>query len=190
MSQKPLYNDAWQASVLLRGKIPPSFSSFDGVTARMFPLKADLRQLQHFCQTYYNIGPSDVAQFRPVFPYIQLMIIHYAKMRPEGSREWISQNEIAFVIPLEWRREENGQSVFVDWVYATPFIFVDDDISLMFGREVYGWPKIAAKIEKELEPWVLHPRAPTQLMTVSTAGYFSPSVRKPEKLEKLLDITL
>jgi hypothetical protein len=27
-------------------------------------------------------------------------------------------------------------------------------------------------------------------MTVSTAGYFSPSVRKPEKLERLLDITL
>ncbi len=190
MGAKPLYNDGWQASVLMKETTPSSVSSFKGVTSRVFPLKADLRCLQNLCDKYYNFVPPSVAQFRPVFPYVQLSIIHYAKMTPGGSSEGISQNEIAFVIPVEWRREENGRSVFVDWASLIPFIFVDDDISLMFGREVYGWPKIIAQVEKDLDPWIIHPRAPTELMTASTAGYFSTSTRSPEKLKQLLEITL
>jgi hypothetical protein len=96
MSTKPQYNTA-RGEVKLEGMAP-----FEGVTARVFPLKADIHCLSDFCKRYYNIVPDDIADFRPAVPYIFLAVLHYGKMEFPQLGRWISQNEIAFIIPLEW----------------------------------------------------------------------------------------
>lgn len=141
---------------------------FQGVTTRVFPLKAHFNQLSLFCSNYLNLAP-DVAVFRPALPMVFLGMINYGKMEPEAfSAGWVAQNEVFFGIPLEWYRVENGRLIFHDWAVVCPFIFVDSDASLLTGREVFGWPKVKAWLDPRIHTWTHHPRSRRTLLTLST----------------------
>src|SRR5262249_4711324 len=144
---------------------------FQGVTARVFPLKADFRKLQDLCDTQLNTrqGNNPDNEFKPISSYVFLMVIHYDKMfstaQPDHDffskkgRPWVSQNEVAFFLPMEWCRRENGRMSFNDWAFFAPYIFVDSDVSLAAGREVYGWQKLPAWFTAgpDSDPWVNDP---------------------------------
>ena len=141
---------------------------FQGVTARVFPIKANMSRLSTFCEHYLNNElPASIAYFRPYMPFVYLMVLNYGRMADQ-TFGYVSQREVAFTVPLEWYREENGKLVFQDWACVTPFIFVDDDISLGIGREVYGWPKVRASVDAEINTWASHPRSADRLMTIKT----------------------
>ena len=72
-----------------------------------------------------------------------------------------------FCIPTEWYRVEKGKWVFHDWAMLTPFIFVDDDLSLNMGRTVAGWPKTYASMTPTLSAWMKDPLAPVSEATAS-----------------------
>ena len=55
-----------------------------------------------------------------------------------GNYGWLAQREILFNIPLEWYVVKDGKWVFKDWASFSPFIYVDDDMSMTVGRMVYG----------------------------------------------------
>ena len=157
---------------------------FHGVTARVFPLKANLQSLQRLCDEYFNTrqGNDPVAEFRPVAPYVFLVVIRYEKMLPKeppqenlfgakGYTPWVSQNELAFFFPIEWRRKENGRMVFHNWANFSPYVFVDSDLSLISGREVYGWQKHPAWFTAgpDSDPWLASPvQRTTRLVTIRT----------------------
>src|SRR5262249_11632025 len=90
----------------------------------------------------------------------------------------------------------NGQTRFNDWAYVTPFIFVDSDYSLTLGREVYGWPKLAAVFSGESGLWRSQLQVSSNQMAVYTADlpwtYVHIRAARPrgerDRLTKLLDI--
>lgn len=164
----PKFNTARQAAALTQELKPPA--RFEGVTARVFPLKANMARLRAFCDAYLNMNiPKTVVHFQPALPYVYLAALNYGKMSAEvANLGWVSQHEIAFLVPLERSREENGRLVFQDWATVAPFIFVDDDWSLSTGREVYGWPKVKAWLTPETNRWMTTPLAEEDLLTLST----------------------
>lgn len=186
---KPKYNTRQGGAVTFDKSQSLSNFEFQGVTARVFPLKADMAKLSNFCRRYLNT-PKKIVEFRPALPYVYLAVLHYGKMSAPQARAWVSQNEMTFIIPLERYQQENDQMIPVDWAYVNPFIFVDDDISLTLGREVYGWPKVPARIEQDPDSWLARPRGPTQMMTLSTPGFLSVSLRQKEQPKRLLEISL
>jgi len=121
-----------------------------GVVAQVYPLRADLVRLQEFCDAYLNfIGEEDrpPVYFRAALPCVLLGILNYPRMAFTGhNMGWLSQHEIVFDVPLEWYAVENERLVFKDWALFTPFIYVDNPLSIEGGREVYGWPKSAAQL--------------------------------------------
>src|SRR5260221_10070705 len=144
--QKPRYIDP--CGDPRKGALPvrPPFL-MNGVTSRVFPLKANMARLTQFCDQYVNMDiPQDVVHFRPAVPYVYLMVLDYGSMSPASVQAqnvgWVAQHEVAFAVPLERWREEKGKLVFKGWACVCPFIFVDDEMSLTTGREVYGWPKV------------------------------------------------
>ncbi len=148
-------------------QLAPPFN-FEGVTMRTFPLRARLPKLAKFIDSYLNMLPDEVGYFRPFIPYVYLMIINYGKMAVEAANMgWISQNEIAFSIPLEWYKRVNGVLKFHDFAYVSPFIYVDNDLSMTTGREVYGWPKSLVSLTAETSTWMENPRRSSRLATVS-----------------------
>lgn len=159
----PLYNSA--NFNLLSGS-PPFV--FPGVSLRMFPLKADIYALRTFCSQLVNVAPPEVAEFEPFTPFVFLTVLHYGQMSTLAANlGWVSQHEITFSVPLMQFRRRGGRRRFVRWVSLTPFIFVDNELSLLGGREVYGWPKQLATLTGGVEQWMDDPTGPQTLMSLS-----------------------
>jgi hypothetical protein len=147
--------------------LKPPFS-ITNLSCRLFPLRANLSSVQSFCDNYVNILPGEIGHFRPCSPYLFLMMLDYGSLALEATNlGWFSQHEIMFCIPTEWYRIEKGKWVFQDWAMLTPFIFVDDDLSLNMGRTVAGWPKTYASMTPTLSAWMRDPLAPVSEATAS-----------------------
>jgi len=145
---------------------------FREVTARVFPLKANIARLAEFCAQYLNMDiPDEIVHFTPALPYVYFMALNYGGMSATSVHAqrlgWVSQHEAFFLVPLARWRREHGKLVFQGWTSVTPFIYVDDPLSAATGREVYGWPKAQAWIEADRPAWTTHPRAPTRLYTMA-----------------------
>lgn len=140
-------------------QLTPPFE-FDGVMMRVFPLRANMEQVQSFIDAYLNVAPKELAHFQTFLPYVYLMIINYGKMSVNAANlGWISQNEVAFSVPLLWYKWIGGRLVFHDFAYVSPFIFVDNDLSMTTGREVYGWPKSRVSVDTFASAWMTNPEA-------------------------------
>jgi hypothetical protein len=142
------------------------------VHTRLFPLRASLDALQKLCNGYLNIVPPEVGRFRAVVPYVYLMALDYGKLSGLVSNlGWFAQHEFFFCTPVEWYKVIDGKWVFHDWAVLTPFIYVDDNISAPLGREVFGWPKIVARVVPATSPWLRDPVAAESVLRVETSVF-------------------
>ena len=85
---------------------------------------------------------------------------------------WISQREIAFSLPLRWVQKESagGGLEFRAWAFNSPFIFVDNELSMSTGREVYGWPKTLVTLDPSVSDWVQDPPGARRVFKVTKKG--------------------
>lgn len=159
------YNIARGAASSLQMAPPFSFSD---VTMSVFPLRASLSRLNTFCDSYLNQAPH-LVQFKPFIPFVYLIILDYGRMSLQAANMgWVSQREVAFGIPLRWLHSTPGGAEFHDWAFTSPFIFVDNEMSMSTGREVYGWPKLLAKLDPSVSEWVRDPHGARRVFQVST----------------------
>lgn len=151
------YNESGGNQIFGKMPLKPPFE-FDDVRVMVFPLRANISKLNDFCHSYLDLWNDQDMVFRPAAPYVFLMVLHYGKMGSGTSSRarnlgWVAQNEVAFTVPLEcWKKKRGINSsdeelVFQDWAGVSPFIYVDDQVSMTTGREVYGWPKTMSKVE-------------------------------------------
>ena len=156
--------------------IQPPFS-FDGVSAQVFPLKANPVRLQDFCNDYLTLSDDQSVVYKPALPYAYMMVLDYGRMssaQSKGARNigWVGQHEVTFTVPLEiWRRQDHDRSAplrFDDWGMVSPYIYVDDNTSLSIGREVYGWPKVAGRVNTLPSLWDSDPVAGSRVFSFST----------------------
>src|SRR5581483_6343783 len=95
--------------------IKPPFV-FNGMSARVFPLRAGLDALQRVCDGYLNFIPPEVGYFRVPIPYVFLMLLDYGQVAEAVARiGWFAQIEVFFMIPVEWYKRVNGTWQFHDW---------------------------------------------------------------------------
>ncbi|MFC6639745.1 hypothetical protein GV827_15260 [Sulfitobacter sp. JBTF-M27] len=148
-------------------QMSPPFA-FNDVTMSVFPLRASLPTLEAFCRNYLNHAPN-LVQFSPFVPFVYLVILDYGRMSLEAANMgWVSQREVAFGIPLRWLNAQDGGLQFHDWAFTSPFIFVDNEMSMSTGREVYGWPKLLSRLDPSVSEWVRDPHGSRRVFQVST----------------------
>jgi len=172
--------------------VQPPFM-FREVTTRVFPLKANIARLTHFCDQYLNMDiPPSIVHYRPSLPYVYMMVLNYGSMSAASVQAqnvgWVAQHEVTFTVPLQRWREENGKLVFKDWASVSPFIFVDAQMSLTTGREVYGWPKVAGVFDAYTPLWMAHPRAASRQFSMSTHVFPKVYAGEAETLRTLLQV--
>ncbi len=183
-TEMPKFADLPGASLPVKPPFP-----FEGMSARMFPLRASLGSLQRLVDSYLNIIPKELGWFRVPAPYVQLMILDYGRMSIEiGNYGWLAQREILFNVPLEWYQLVNGKYVFKDWASFSPYIYVDDDISMTTGRTVYGWPKTTASLEAADSDWVRNAQAPVTEARIKTAVFSELYSAKRLEMQTLLEV--
>jgi len=183
---KPPFTDARGLNMAMQS-VPPF--EFEGVTMRVFPLRAKVEIIQRFVDAYLNIVPREVGYFRAYLPYVFLDIINYGRMSAVAANlGWLAQREIAFSVPLEWYEYRGGRLVFRDWAYLSPFIYVDSNLSMTTGREVYGWPKALIHVAKDESEWMKDPRMPGRLATVHTNVFPEVYAGKREEPRPFLEV--
>ena len=166
---------------------------FHEVTTRVFPLKANISRLTEFCDKYLNMDiPQEIVHFTPALPYVYLMVLNYGSMSAASVQAqnagWVAQHEVTFTVALQRWRRENGKLVFKDWASVSPFIYVDDQLSQMTGREVYGWPKVLCEIGRDVPLWSKHPREPTRLFSLHTPIFKDAYAGEEESMAPLLHV--
>ena len=148
----------------------PPFA-FDDTMLMFFPLRADIDALQNLIDSYLNIA-SGFAYFRAAMPYVFLTVNHYPKMGfAQGNGGWISQDEIIFMVPIEWYERTDEGLKFKAPAQFSPFAFVDRDASQIEGREVYGWPKVQCWLDSVNPAWLENPREHRTLMRMNAIGF-------------------
>lgn len=189
-SAKPPYLDpAGLPGPTTRSGAPPFV--FSHVTTRAFPLRANLTQLNRFCDAYLNLDQG-IFEFRPSIPFVYLMVLNYGRMSSASVQAqnlgWVSQHEVTFTVPLECWRRQGKERVFENWACVSPFIFVDDEFSQTTGREVYGWPKIAGEVEADVPLWSADPRSPTRVFSLQVPIFPTLFAGAKEESRQLLRI--
>lgn len=155
---------------------------FNSLSVRAFPLRASLDALQQVCNSYLNFVPPEVGRFRAVVPYVYLAILDYGQITAGMTNiGWFAQVEVFFCVPVEWYKVVNGKWVFHDWAVITPFIYVDDDISVPQGRTIYGFPKALGRVTPAASRWLTDPVAPVTLAQVETSVF--PELYQGKRLE-------
>jgi hypothetical protein len=173
-------------------------SVMHGVTRQVFTLRADMARLRRFVDSYLNFVDDDLSPpfyFQPAVPFVILELLHYPYLTV-ASRNLISypQREMSFTIPLECYAAENGALVFKQFAICVPFLYVDEQLSVVAGRELFGLPKVAIRFENLIDD--LRPNVPAQIarLTLRTPGRhgdaYSPFIevyREPSRYVSFLE---
>ena len=164
--------------------IVPPFT-FNGLSARFFPLAANLDTMQQLCNSYLNFVPPEVGRFRVAAPFAYLAVLNYekiAELSRASSVGWFAQVEMFFAVPLMWYKVINGNWVFHDFAVITPFVYVNDSLSIPMGRGAYGFPKALVNLQANPSRWTYNPVAPLTVARAKTAVF--PRLYEGKKLEQ------
>ena len=191
---KPAFIDPAGDPRLSALSVSPPFL-FRNVTARIFSLEANVAVLTAFCDQYLNMDiPPTIVHYAPALPYVYLMVLNYGSMAPSSVQAqnvgWVAQHEVAFTVVVQRWREEKGELVFKDWATVSPFIYVDDQLSLNTGREVYGWNKVTGTIDSDIPLWVTDPTAKVRQFQLGLVDFASAYSGANQSKEILLQIDL
>jgi hypothetical protein len=161
---------------------------FENVGIRLFPLIVDAHYVQAVCDRFLNsILDRDGQSFRidPIIDIFRkkslifLEIIRYPRMGSTvgGHYEqgFATQDELLFAIPVFQRSVSGG--IFDIGLFA-PYIFVNNEWSMISGREVLGYPKLNASFHL---PQSLSEIAPTcvKVLAIDPFGHDSQAEMKP-----------
>ena len=127
------------------------------VSAVGFPLPADAPTIQALLDKYLNIAPlAEDITFQPVLVapnllpnlcMVMMEILNYPALAsttpPWNGLGRVQQKELLFSIPVIMIRA----GFVVETGIFIPYIFVDDQGSMLTGREVLGLPKLLATFE-------------------------------------------
>jgi len=143
---------------------------FKEVLSRVFPLAADPLVLQELIDTTLNF--QEGYYFKVTTPFVYMQLISYGEMFDDSwSRLHTSQRELLFMVPIDWfKRVDNPEEKDKDHLElingsyferdeegrgsVTPFIYVDNDLSVLVGRERFGWPKNLMSVIQTDAGWV------------------------------------
>ena len=154
---------------------------FSQTGARMyvFLLPADPAKLTELCDRYLNIGAT---RYRPLGSFVALGCADIAQIRslhPEDAKKgFMSERDVAFWVPVV-AEDPHPLGVLVPprVAWFLPYIFVDSPPPMATGREIYGFPKLAGRID------FAEPEGMNSVVTVDAFAIdrFSPSSRAREQ---------
>src|SRR6266404_5649899 len=171
VSDLPLYRTQLSGGTLSRHHR----STMQRVTLQVFPLRANMSQLSGFIDSYLNFVDDyelPPFHFRPAMPYVLMLLINYPRLAVTSENlSALSQHEISFSVPLECYAIEGDELIFKQFATCTPFLYLDQQLTIISGRDLFGLPKISLQFEK-VDP----PAGPNEQITMS-----SMSLRQPGK---------
>jgi len=120
----------------------------NGTRLYAFLLPADTGKLAALCDRYLNIGQT---RYRPLGPFVALVGADIAQIRSlhplDEKKGFMPEKDVAFWVPVVAGTDVLGVFVPSHVAWFLPYIFVDNPAAMATGREIYGFPKLAGRIE-------------------------------------------
>jgi hypothetical protein len=122
---------------------PPA--TFSGVQAHLFAIEASPGAMQKLVDALLNPATGGVVRYRTVAPVALLSFMDVARCSSAVDQlGWVPGRECAIWVPM---LEEDPDNILGSrLVFWAPYIFIDYTIGMVTGREVWGWPKVGARI--------------------------------------------
>lgn len=143
------YNDTFEV------KVPKDLTdTLKDVIAQIFPLPADIDQMQRFLDQYLNFpdgsrpDPEDPpVYFKPAAPFVLMEVANYGRVSENiKNLGWFSQREIAFGMAVEWYARKGDDIQFIKYALFYPYVYVDTALGITAGRAIYGWSKAPIEV--------------------------------------------
>ena len=120
----------------------------EGVTQWCFPLHADSGRLAALCRRTFAEPTGGEIDLRPLGSHVIFSLGRIERIVSEQERfaamGWASETQGAIWVPVGRVRDEHDTAVVEEMLMFTPYMWVDNPISLASGREMYGFPKAFA----------------------------------------------
>jgi len=118
---------------------------FTGVKGYSFAIKADTGAMQRLTDALLNAASDGSVHYEAMVPFALFTFMDIARCTSGVDRiGWVPGRECGIWVPLvEWHHHHPWQTRPVFW---SPYIFIDYTIGMLTGREVWGWPKVHARI--------------------------------------------
>ena len=143
---KPDYADPGTGFPVLRGP----YLQTDARLA-LFLFQADLRRLTALCQQRLNVSSDFAYQYMPVSSSLMLvyadMLVSSRDAR-DAQAGRIPETEASFWVLTAAMKKTRAGPVPNHLAWFLPYLLVDEGSAIATGREVYGFPKLAARFEK------------------------------------------
>jgi hypothetical protein len=117
----------------------------DDTTLYVFGLKADHAKLDALCQKAFNTPTGGAVDYRPLGDTVIVTFGVVGAIRP-GYEPWhtmgtVREPQVGFWIPVARVKHDGDKLVAQDFGMFCAAMMLDNPISLLSGREDYGYPK-------------------------------------------------
>lgn len=118
---------------------------FSSTTATLFVTDANITAVQALADALLNPAGAGSVRYEAFLPIsmFTFLDVQRATSVPD-SIGWVPGREAAIWVPLLERRPKTPFSSRI--VFWSPYIFINYAIGMLTGREVWGWPKVGARI--------------------------------------------
>ncbi|WCB96374.1 hypothetical protein DSM104299_05133 [Baekduia alba] len=117
----------------------------DDTTLYVFGLKADHAKLDALCQKAFNTPTGGAVDYRPLGDTVIVTFGVVGAIRPEyepwHSMGTVREPQVGFWIPVARVKHDGDKLVAQDFGMFCAAMMLDNPISLLSGREDYGYPK-------------------------------------------------
>lgn len=122
-----------------------------------FFVRGDREKLQTVCDQYLNSVARGKYIFRPMTDYLMLTFTRinrdYSLYPEDRVKGWGKEIDTSVWMPVgRFIRDDNGdeQLDYIHWF--TPYIWVDHPMTVLNGREIFGYPKYMAQFQMPDNP--------------------------------------
>lgn len=126
-----------------RETFPPAFLASGGHFLGLV-LKGGSPQIKALCDRVLNVPAEEKVKYAPFGPYVVMMLGSFAQQTSLAkgfvNRGYASETALVFWVPL-LATDASGDTRLC---LAAPYVFVDNQLSLLCGREDFGYAKAIA----------------------------------------------
>ena len=127
-----------------RATAPPPFECYGG-RLRTLVLRGDEERMGQLVERMFNAPAGDAVEYRPLTSHVLLLVGEFGRvssLTPPFDR-WgaVRETQASFWFPVLAGRRIGGMFTPERVVMAVPYIFVDNPMSYLGGREAYGYAK-------------------------------------------------
>lgn len=116
-----------------------------------FFIRGDIQKLQALCDQQLNAVAQGKYRFEPLINYVLLTFTlikkDFSQYPEDRAKGWGSEYDVSFWIPVGQYGWHDGKKVLEKIHWIMPYIWVDQPMTVLNGREIFGYPKYMGKFE-------------------------------------------